>query len=251
MIGEQLKLVRKSQCLTQEQMADNVVNRSFYSRVEHGSSAITVNDLMNILYKHEISMVAFLKDFGDVKPKVEVLQDQITLAYANKDVVSLEKMFDQLEFEDLKTEKLLQFLIDDLNGEATRSQFKQLSHFLLKSKVWNENILWMLSHIMDWYKIDDLRTLVKVIPKKINYPRINARTKIIMARIVVNYLDICNRQNEFDSEDEEAIEFLKSLPNSSDMRMYKLLAVYYEKLFYKQYGEAENIANLIEDIAYL
>ena len=137
MIGDQLKLVRKSQCLTQEQMADNVVNRSFYSRVEHGSSAITVNDLMNILYKHEISMVAFLKDFGDVKPKVEVLQDQITLAYANKDVVSLEKMFDQLEFEDLKTEKLLQFLIDDLNGEATRSQFKQLSHFLLKSKVWN------------------------------------------------------------------------------------------------------------------
>lgn len=38
MIGEHFKRVRNSKNLTQEQMAAGIVNRSFYSRVENGSS---------------------------------------------------------------------------------------------------------------------------------------------------------------------------------------------------------------------
>ena len=51
MIGEHLKKVRNSKNLTQKEMAAGIVNRSFYSRVENGSSSITADNLMKILYR--------------------------------------------------------------------------------------------------------------------------------------------------------------------------------------------------------
>ena len=87
MIGEHLKKVRNSKNLTQKEMAAGIVNRSFYSRVENGSSSITADNLMKILYRHELSMTNFLYNFGNTKPKLGVYQDRITAAYINKDIV--------------------------------------------------------------------------------------------------------------------------------------------------------------------
>ena len=76
MIGEHLKKVRNSKNLTQKEMAAGIVNRSFYSRVENGSSSITADNLMKILYRHELSMTDFLYNFGNTKPKLGVYQDR-------------------------------------------------------------------------------------------------------------------------------------------------------------------------------
>ena len=102
MIGEHLKKVRNSKNLTQKEMAAGIVNRSFYSRVENGSSSITADNLMKILYRHELSMTDFLYNFGNTKPKLGVYQDRITAAYINKDIVTLKEIYINFKYEDIR-----------------------------------------------------------------------------------------------------------------------------------------------------
>ena len=93
MIGEHFKRVRNSKNLTQEQMAAGIVNRSFYSRVENGSSSITADNLMKILYKHGLAMTEFLRDFDTSESNIETYQDKITVAYINKDILALKDIY--------------------------------------------------------------------------------------------------------------------------------------------------------------
>ena len=75
MIGEHLKDVRKSLGLTQAQMAGKAINRSFYSRIENGQSTVTVKDLMKIVYSHNLSMIGFLQEFGEIEEKMAIYQE--------------------------------------------------------------------------------------------------------------------------------------------------------------------------------
>ena len=225
MIGEHFKVVRNSKNLTQEQMAAGIVNRSFYSRVENGSSSITVDSLMKILYKHELSMIEFLRGFDTSESKIGAYQDKITAAYIKKDIIALEEIYLHFKYEDARTKRLLRFLIDDLNGEATKKQFKQLNYIFFKQNKWDEETLWLIFHIMDW-----------------------DRMKQLMIRLTIRYLDICFKRDKDNKKIEEILDFLKSLPNDANMRMYKIIAVYYDKLFNQKYDEASDIANILKNI---
>lgn len=248
LIGEHFRDVRYSQNLTQKEMAAGIVNRSFYSRVENGSSSITVDSLMKILYKHELSITEFLHDFGNAEPKLGVYQDKITAAYINKDIVALKEIYFHFKYEDARIKKLLQFLIDELNGVVTKKQFKQLNYIFFKQNKWDEETLWLIFHIMGWYEPDDLQNLIDVIIKKCNREETTDRMKQLMVRLAIRYLDICVKQDRNDDEVKEIFTLLKSLPNTSEMRMYKIIAVYYDKLFHHQYDEADDIAIMLKNM---
>ena len=130
MIGEHLKKVRNSKNLTQKEMAAGIVNRSFYSRVENGSSSITADNLMKILYRHELSMTDFLYNFGNTKPKLGVYQDRITAAYINKDIVTLKEIYINFKYEDIRIKRLLKFLIDELKGKFGAQYLVLGSHWV-------------------------------------------------------------------------------------------------------------------------
>lgn len=51
-----------------------------------------------------------------------------------------------------------------------------------------------------------------------------------------------------DSKAQDIINRLKSLPNTADMRLYKIITVYYDKLFSHKYDEASDIANILNNI---
>lgn len=248
MIGEHFKVVRNSKNLTQEQMAAGIVNRSFYSRVENGSSSITVDSLMKILYKHELSMIEFLRGFDTSESKIGAYQDKITAAYIKKDIIALEEIYLHFKYEDARTKRLLRFLIDDLNGEATKKQFKQLNYIFFKQNKWDEETLWLIFHIMDWYEMSDLQDLIDAVIKRCHSKNTNDRMKQLMIRLTIIYLDICFKRDKDNKKIEEILDFLKSLPNDANMRMYKIIAVYYDKLFNQKYDEASDIANILKNI---
>ena len=118
MIGEHFKRVRNSKNLTQEQMAAGIVNRSFYSRVENGSSSITADNLMKILYKHGLAMTEFLRDCDTSESNIETYQDKITVAYINKDILALKDIYLHFKYEDVRTKRLLKFLISSINSSS-------------------------------------------------------------------------------------------------------------------------------------
>ena len=168
MIGEHFKRVRNSKNLTQEQMAAGIVNRSFYSRVENGSSSITADNLMKILYKHGLAMTEFLRDCDTSESNIETYQDKITVSYINKDILALKDIYLHFKYEDVRTKRLLKFLIAELNATATRKQFKKLSYIIFKQNKWDEETLWLIFHIMDWHEMSDLRDLIDAVIKKFN-----------------------------------------------------------------------------------
>ena len=248
MIGEHFKDVRYSKKLTQEEMAAGIVNRSFYSRVENGCSAITVDSLMKILYKHEMPITEFLHDFGKNEPKLGMYQDKITAAYINGDINTLEDIYIHFKYDDLRIKKLLKFLIDELNGVANQNQFKQLNYIFFKQNKWDEETLWLVFHIMDWYEINDLQDLIDAVIKKCNCDEITDRMRQLIARLAIRYLDICLKQDEDNGKIEELLNLLKSLPNAVDLRAYKIATVYYDKLFHHKYNEASDIASILRNV---
>ena len=58
-IAQQLKRTRILLGLTQAEMIDNIMTISFYSRVEHEKHDITINDLIDILNDHHMSLYDF------------------------------------------------------------------------------------------------------------------------------------------------------------------------------------------------
>lgn len=202
---------------------------------------------MNILYKHELSIVDFLHDFSNAESRIGKYQDKITAAYLDKDAALLEEIYLHFKYEDARTKRLLKFLVDELNGIATKKQFKQLNYIFFKQNKWDEETLWLLFHIMDWYEMNDLQELVDAVIKRCNSKNTNARLRQLMIRITIRYLDICFKRGEKNKVD-TVFDFLKFLPNTADMRMYKIIAVYYDKLFGQKYDEASDIANLLKEI---
>ena len=245
MIGEHIKKVRNSKNLTQKEMAAGIVNRSFYSRVENGSSSITADNLMKILYRHELSMTDFLYNFGNTKPKLGVYQDRITAAYINKDIVTLKEIYINFKYEDIRIKRLLKFLIDELNGVANQRQFKQLNYIFFKQNKWDEETLWLVFHIMEWYEMSDLQDLIDAVIKKCNCENATDRMRHLIVRVAIKYLDICFKQDN-KNKVEEIIDLLKFLPNTTDMWIYKMMAVYYDKIFHHKYDEAKSIVNILK-----
>lgn len=97
-------------------MTEGILDRSFYSRVENDCSEINVNDLVKLLHYHRILVADFLRGFGTTSTDIEILQNRITTAYLNEDVVTLQDLYINTKFADVRMKKVVRILINRLNG---------------------------------------------------------------------------------------------------------------------------------------
>lgn len=247
MIGEHLREVRKSLHLTQDKMATGIVNRSFYSRVEGGCNSITADALLKLLYAHEISAVDFLQEFGDSEPRMEGYQKKISLAYLNGDVEELQYIQSKLKMRNKKIDQLVKLLIAKLKGNIDGIQYKQLSWDSLKKRELDEESLWLIYYVMDFYKFADLQGLIEAILNKSNFKYVDNRKKQLMAQIAVKYLRICFEKDQLNYGIQKTINFLKRLPDSVELGIYKFEGVYYNHLLHHRNKEAEKIAKVLNN----
>ena len=96
--------------------------------------------------------------------------------------------------------------------------------------------------------MNEVFNLILQSAKKFNYKNSTERMKQLMIRIAIRYLAICFKRDKDDSKAQDIINRLKSLPNTADMRLYKIITVYYDKLFSHKYDEASDIANILNNI---
>ena len=69
----------------------------------------------------------------------------------------------------------------------------------------------------------------------------------LVSRSLVKYLDLCFKQGKRNNEMNQAIKFLKLLPNKVEFGIYKILATYYEELLDNNFENAQLIADLLQD----
>lgn len=149
-------------------MTEGILDRSFYSRVENDCSEINVNDLVKLLHYHRIPVADFLRGFGTTSTDIEILQNRITTAYLNEDVVTLQDLYINTKFADVRMKKVVRILINRLNGVNNLDERdREFSYSFLNEDNWNSENLWLVLHMLDLYELSDLKILVETIFHKV------------------------------------------------------------------------------------
>lgn len=63
-IGEALRIERKNLGLTQTQMAEGIMKKSHYSKIENDQQSITANNLFKILFSHNVDIEIFMQNIS-------------------------------------------------------------------------------------------------------------------------------------------------------------------------------------------
>ncbi|WP_281829715.1 MULTISPECIES: helix-turn-helix domain-containing protein [Lactobacillus] len=121
-IGDRLKQMRLFLGLDKKKMAAGIIDQSFYSRVENNQNEIRVETLLALLKAHNISLLDFLKDSGDTKPKNLPYQEIIEAAYSEKNAASLIAILNDPNFTNQKYKQVISLLLTDLGDTQYRSQ---------------------------------------------------------------------------------------------------------------------------------
>lgn len=250
LVGERLKEVRKSLKLNKTQMVSGTISRSFYSRVEKNENMINARDLMEIMYSHEVPMVKFCQGLGNTRPQIYAYHERILYAYLKKDVDALNDIYHKGNFADLRIKSFIILLISKLEGqteEAKKIIQQDLSYNCLQENNWNEENLWFTFFILDLYDFNQVRNLIDMFFNKYHAKNVDEYTMRLVSRILVKYLDLCFKQGKRNNEMNQAIKFLKLLPNKVEFGIYKILATYYEELLDDNFENAQLIADLLQD----
>lgn len=165
-VGEQLRKTRKSIGLSQKEMADGIVSVSSYSRVENDLSTISATGLVQLLSKHDLSIIEFLQDFGDIEPHNLFFERKISSAFLKQDATELKKIKADPKLNNQLARDVIDLILSRL-GENTDGDLKRkqvnLKHTLLRIDEWDASYLWLFLNVMDLYSFSDLEDLINSI----------------------------------------------------------------------------------------
>lgn len=252
-VGKKLKELRHLLTLTQDDMAQGIMSRSFYSRVENGISSPGVNEMIALLKMHDVSVVNFLEDEDQVNLR-EKYQDQVILAYFKRDLNKLKQLRDVSELNNRRDKFAIKMLIAKLEGKETEFTSvlrRKMKHAFFEMKDLNKNILWLLLVYMNLYEFDELGSLMDVIFSRYEKSKnLDRRTLQLMASICVSYLKRCSQQDENDFEFMQAERVLAEVPNIADVFLQKLIGQYFIFKRREQDEWAEFVKELIAECGY-
>ena len=252
-IGELLKEYRLSLGITQKQMAENIVSTSFYSRVEQGISRINAIDLLKILKLHSINKTDFFNqisvDVSDHSNNNAQLINMLFVAFFDNDLSQITTIKSKIEQDSSSSQnvKLYASLIEALLRHDPSLIDDEL-RFFIKKNLFN-GLNWTISNLklfvnsMFIYEIDELAFLVHSILKKYRTTD-NEELQKITSSICINFLDLSYR-NADSTFWNEILSFIKDLPNTPDLLMYKLLAKYYQALLAKDPTTLKQIRDIL------
>ncbi|GAA3635167.1 hypothetical protein GCM10022297_12450 [Lactobacillus hamsteri] len=253
-IGDKLKKVRFSLGLSQEEMANGVINRSFYSRIESGKNNINVSDLLKLLQANQIPLILFLDEFGDTQPKNQYYYNKVIDNYFSKDIKVLKEISNDPDIANIKLQQITNLLIAKLEGNMTDFSDKtvrKLKYNVLQSGHWDKDSLWILLNTMDLYNFYDLQGLVDSIFNKFSdYKENDDQILQLLASIAVGYLNLGFEYTQLNHEMQKAIKFLKDLPASATIVLQKMLGSCFEAVQKKKYNNLKNEIFLLIDLGY-
>lgn len=224
-IGKRFKEVRTILGLNKTEMAANVVNRTFYGRIENNQNKISTKNFFALLEAHQIPILCFLRGLGDVEPKNKKYRQQISNAYEQKDLKRLQTIKKKKSFNDQKMQLIVTWLLADLEDKKQNfpvAQRGKLKYHLFKNWHWDNNSLWIFSLSMNLYNFHELQGIVDSIFNHYQTNTDDEERLEILSNIAVSYLVLCDQKEDHD-EVQRSINFLNHLPSSALIALQKLV----------------------------
>lgn len=264
-IGKRLKTLRQELGLTQTEMAAGVISVSFYSKAERGLNDIGINDILEILQKHNVSPQAFFEDYKvdkDNKKKVTALMNKfVTAAYNNDDyeitkiIKDLKQIKPQSAF--IKFSLVQAELIENTLNMNTIEKLDKRKKNELKRVIFQKDTeeneyhrIVLIANIIQIYNLEEATFLINSILRRYQKKDvIDKKLMLALSVLIVNYVDWCYGQNKINLC-YKPLEYLRSMPNDVQLALPKILGCYYEDLIDNKNLEANNIKEVLIKTGY-
>ncbi|MBD5429455.1 helix-turn-helix transcriptional regulator [Lactobacillus sp.] len=252
-IGQILKRERTRLNLTQEEMAGDILSRSYYSKVENDNSEITADKLIKLLKFHQINISSFIESLNNTKATSkdfeENLSNQLGDAFYAQDLDKVKKIKDKIDHskvsDELKLRAILVIATLTNNFSDIDVITKQKIQQLLFIDNWTDN-QWTLklfgnsmqlfsSHYLDIYMSQVLR----------RYQNISEFPLKIQERICtmcINYLF-----NTYQTPNtvvwKKISKLLKNTAQYPSLSIYRIIGLYF---FAFQEGDTTTTENILK-----
>lgn len=238
-IGNRLKNTRVFLRLTQEQFSAGIVTESFYSRVENNKSKISMNDLLNILNYHHVSLYDFF-----VSDDIKYIKNNIMQVFIDGNINKLQEY--QILLRSMRKKYKLEFkvmfaILNDSVDKLSEETKQKIRRQLLKIGKLNEEFLFNINLLAPIIDFQSLKFLISYVLYSSKLEEMDNFTLQLLCHSLLSFLKRCYEEDD-KQEAKKVIKFFAKIPETSYVFLEKLLADSYECLFN---GDKDNLDNTI------
>ena len=143
-IGENLKNLRLSLNLTRKEFVKDIIDSSYLAHIENNKNEVRAITLVKLLDQNNVSVLEFLKSYGNTEKKNEMYEEQASRAFFNKNVNALEELLENSSYSNLIIRQVVCLMRDKLVHQEknfSKQKKKMIKRFLLAVDHWNDDCL--------------------------------------------------------------------------------------------------------------
>ena len=249
-IGTQLRKFRMLLGLSQTEMAAGIVTESFYSKVERDKSAITIDKLVAILNKHEISLYDFFNVFDQENLPQLILRRNIYETFNNRDVKKLKELKKSVTEKSVRLK--LELMIADIEGKVNQlsvSTKEELEEIAPKLDFENLDDFWDLTIFMPLFSFEKATKVINGIEgefKQLDFA--DNQITLSLMNLFIAYLNRCYKEDH-PEEATRVISLVQQVPRNFII-FHQIIIHYYQALFNKDGELAKRIIDLLKESGY-
>ena len=225
-IGDLLRQYRINQNKTLQEFAGNIIDRSYYGKVERNIHQISAENLINLLRYNQIDAIEFIETLD---PNYENYQSQIQIqkkimeeAYYQVDKDKLKKVKLMItesklsekdkEIQNLIADGLLELLNPDKPNQKIRDEIKKK---IFEIPNFNSTKFMLYCNSMRFYSLADNEAIVRKIIEKYQV-RESMLVKKSLLSLAINVLVLSIEENKFENIDFYS-DFANKVPTNPDL----------------------------------
>ena len=264
-IGKKLKSLRQELGLTQTEMAAGVISVSFYSKVERGLNDIGVNDFLDILQKHNVSLQGFLDDYKaeevNKKHLITLMNQFVKAATEDKDkeiksiIAKLESIQPRTPFIDFSILQAKLIANTHDNGalqKLTTKQKREMKRIIFQKDT-DENQyhrIVIIANIIRIYSFEEATFLIKSIIRRYqNLDKLEIKMITALSVLMINYVNWCVEEKNY-KDCVEPLKYIDKMPNIIEIAFTKILGQYFKDIIGNKDKDAERIKYVLNISGY-
>lgn len=224
-IGENLKNLRLSLNLTRKEFVRDIIDSSYLAHIENNKNEVRAITLVKLLDQNNVSVLEFLKSYGNTEKKNEIYEEQASRAFFNKDVHALEELLENSSYSNFIIREVVCLMRDKLAHQEKnfpKQKKKMIKRFLLAVDHWNDDCLWIIANALEIFEADEVCGVISLISSTYtNFNKYSDRRIKLLAQIILNFLDLCLKNKTPLWKVDKVFSYMNKLPNRS--------IIFYEK----------------------
>ncbi len=224
-IGENLKNLRLSLNLTRKEFVKDIIDSSYLAHIENNKNEVRAITLVKLLDQNNISVLEFLKSYGNMEKQNEIYEEQASRAFFSKNVNALDELLENSAYPNLIIRQVVCLMRDKLihqEKKFPKQKKKMIKRFLLAIDHWNDDCLWIIANALEIFEADEVCGIISLIASSYtDFNKYSDRRLKLLAQIILNFLDLCLKNKTPLWKVDKVFSYMNKLPNRS--------IIFYEK----------------------